>query len=355
MADKKTSQEISGAPIQGADLWRIARSGANYKLTSEELFTESITKADLATKATANGLIPGRYYQVIDTSEGAAMVQAQTVSTYSNIAITSSSNRSQLNQFTALGTTNGYIDNDANYFLGADWQAYSYSKNISNSVGYVSFTGSTVEGNIFLGGTYSLNNAIIQNNHFENCSVFSDGSACNISGCSFKNCTVQLVNSASLIRISIDGSAVSGVQYNFDGVALSYGTIVSGEFSTIQMDLDLGNYLTGTTLTIPANMDYVGQFNLKNFIAGAHVQYIDMFTNGTSNTHTPVKFQNAQPGVVLGTIHINKPSNQTAPYQIMFARHHGNTNDLHTIYSYIEGKIDPTNSLWAITDYVDYD
>lgn len=355
MADKKTSQETSGAPIQGADLWRIARSGANYKLTSEELFTESITKADLATKATANGLIPGRYYQVTDTSEGAAMVQAQTVSTFNNIAITSSSNRTQLNQFTALGITNGYIDNDANYFLGADWTAYAYSRNISNSVGYVTFTNSTVEGNLFLGGYYSLNNATIQNNHFENCTVVSDGSPCNISGCSFKNCTVQLLNSANLVRISIDGSAVGSVQYNFDGVALSYGTIVAGEFSTIQMDLDLATYLTGTTLTIPANMDYVGQFNLKNVQAGNHVQYIDMFTNGNNNTHTPIKFQNAQPGIVLGTIHINKPSDQTNPYEIMFAKHHGSANDLHTIYSYMEGKIDPNNSLWVITDYIDYD
>ena len=355
MADKKTSQETSGAPIQGADLWRIARSGANYKLTSEELFMESITKADLATKATANGLIPGRYYQVTDTSEGAAMVQAQTVSTFSNIAITSSSNRTQLNQFTALGTTNGYIDNDANYFLGADWQAYSYSRNISNSVSYVSFTGSTVEGNLFLGGNYSLNNATIQNNHFENCVVVSDGSPCNIMGCTFKNCTVQLLNSANLVRISIDGSAVGSVQYNFDGVALTYGTIVAGEFSTIQMDLNMATYFTGNTLTIPANMDYVGQFNLQSIAVGSNLRYIDIFTNGNNNVHTPIRFKNDSAGVVLLTTHITKPSQQTNPFEIMFAKHHGNANDLHTTYSYIEGKIDPNNSLWAMTDYIDYD
>ena len=355
MADKKTSQETSGAPIQGADLWRIARSGANYKLTSEELFTESITKADLATKATANGLIPGRYYQVTDTSEGAAMVQAQTVSTYSNIAITSSSNRSQLNQFTALGITNGYIDNNANYFLGSDWTAYSYEKNISIEVGYADFTGTSLYANQFLGGTYSIINSDVQYNRFENVTIVTDGTPCTIGFCNLRNCTIYLNNGASISYMTIDGSAVGGVYYTFDGIAISNGTIIAGEYSTIEMDLNMSDYFSGNTLTIPANMDFVGQFNLKNIQVGSNLRYIDFFSNANANTHTPIRFRNSDSNVVLLTTHIAKPSQQTNPYEIMFARHHGNTNDLHTQYSYIEGKIDPNNSLWVITDYIDYD
>ena len=64
MASKKTSEENNGAPIQGSDLVRIARTGSNYKLTSEDIFVDTLTSGQLSAKIAANELIAGRYYKV---------------------------------------------------------------------------------------------------------------------------------------------------------------------------------------------------------------------------------------------------------------------------------------------------
>ena len=66
MANKKTSEEIDGTEFKKDDLTRIARNGSNYKLTAEQVFCDSITKADIDTKASNNELITGRYYNVTD-------------------------------------------------------------------------------------------------------------------------------------------------------------------------------------------------------------------------------------------------------------------------------------------------
>lgn len=64
MANIKTSNEASGAPISKTDLFRIARSGDNYKLTTEEIFTETLNRSTLVNKMNSSQLIPGRIYKV---------------------------------------------------------------------------------------------------------------------------------------------------------------------------------------------------------------------------------------------------------------------------------------------------
>lgn len=64
MASLKTSQETSGYPLQKNDLHRIARSGNNHKVNSEELFSEVLTYTQFETKRTAGNLIAGRWYKV---------------------------------------------------------------------------------------------------------------------------------------------------------------------------------------------------------------------------------------------------------------------------------------------------
>lgn len=86
MADKKTTQEVSGAPITGADLFRIARPGANYKLTSEEIFSETIDVAVFNNYIATNALIPGRWYRVTGLDNGScngiATIMAETTNTF---------------------------------------------------------------------------------------------------------------------------------------------------------------------------------------------------------------------------------------------------------------------------------
>lgn len=64
MASLKTSQETSGYPLQKNDLHRIARSGNNHKVNSEELFSEVLTYTQFETKRGAGNLIAGRWYKV---------------------------------------------------------------------------------------------------------------------------------------------------------------------------------------------------------------------------------------------------------------------------------------------------
>jgi hypothetical protein len=64
MADKKTSQEVDGTNFQKDDLTRVARGGSNYKLTAEQVFSETITQSDFNTLQGNSGLIPQRTYKV---------------------------------------------------------------------------------------------------------------------------------------------------------------------------------------------------------------------------------------------------------------------------------------------------
>lgn len=68
MSNKKTSDELSGSPIEGADLFRIARGTDNYKLTSDEIFSETLTKLAATNKMAANELIVGRVYKITTPS-----------------------------------------------------------------------------------------------------------------------------------------------------------------------------------------------------------------------------------------------------------------------------------------------
>ena len=76
MSNKKTSDELSGYPIKGADLFRIARGTDNYKLTSDEVFSDTLTKAEAITKLTNSELIVGRVYKITSPSTAYPAISA---------------------------------------------------------------------------------------------------------------------------------------------------------------------------------------------------------------------------------------------------------------------------------------
>lgn len=373
MADKKTSQETSGAPISKLDLHRIARSGDNYKLTSEEIFCETLSNSAFQSKATSGDLIAGRYYKVTGVGTGQTILTlAYSNSNYTNInpdAVYTSGGTGSIYIFeetSGLSTIKGEIDTYANISLG-------FAKPNVPAVGTIftpAYHGGSAgvvgsEGWIYsqtFAGAYQRDNsaAVFSNSTFRACTIYVDPTSGGISNSYIQNVTINLINGSSLANCTIIGDSrmQSGqVVYTFDNVNLNGATIIVGEFSTAEMSLRNGveyNDLT-QTLTLPANSEWVGRFNLEDFTGTEMLTYIDALTNSYLNDHTPVKFWNVSGGNQILTTHINNPSSSSGLGEMMFPHHHGSNDNLHTIYSYLKGKYDMTSNLWVITDFIDYD
>lgn len=374
MADKKTSQETSGAPITKLDLHRIARSGDNYKLTSEEIFCETLTNSAFQSKATSGDLIAGRYYKVtgVGVSAKTILVLAYSNSNYTNInpdAVYTSGAKGSIYIFeetSGLNTIKGEIDSNANISLGFE-KPNTVSTGTIFTPAYFGGSGSGVIGtNGFIysqifGGAYQRDNtfASLSYSTFRDCTIYIDPTSGGITNSYIQGININLINGASLSNCTIIGDKrrTSGLTYTFDGVSLTGETIIVGEFSTAEMSLrngvDYNDVLQ--TLTLPANSEWVGRFNLEDFTGTEMLTYIDALTNSYLNDHTPVKFWNVSGGNQILTTHINNPSSSSGLGEMMFPHHHGSNDNLHTIYSYLKGKYDMTSNLWVITDFIDYD
>ena len=262
MANKKTSEEIDGTEFKKDDLTRIARNGSNYKLTAEQVFCESITKADIDTKASNNELITGRYYNVTDypfLGIGDNLFVATNESQYSTIGTSGTpgfgaNNWNRLNILDNIGGEYNYsIDQFGNRiiypqafvtdslsgqmifpvnnqrfrgntfyglydpgdvaYLNTSTQGVTFENSFTASY----FQGSGIDTRINLSSN-SFNASYIQfqgtsqaiylnNNTFKNCTIVFEGDAdITINNSSFENCTVYFQNGAYVDSLHVTGS-----------------------------------------------------------------------------------------------------------------------------------------------------
>lgn len=86
MPSLKISALTNGVTAAGADLHVVARGGVNRKLTTLDVFAETLDLAAFQTKASAGQLIPGRTYRVTGvTGGGDAVAVADSPSTVQNV------------------------------------------------------------------------------------------------------------------------------------------------------------------------------------------------------------------------------------------------------------------------------
>lgn len=361
MANKTTTQEVDGGNLTTDDLFRIARGGTNYKLESSNIFMESITVNELATRATSNNLVPGRKYTITDAGSSgntSVVITATSSGTYSTANHFTGSGANTSGSFVSmnqgLGAINCVIDSNGNIIQNANY-SFEGSKSLITGVGYFN---ATTGGGLFtshvIGGGFQLGANSITNSTITNSTIVYDNSLVGISGCTITDCTIQLINGASLSGCTIIGSGVSSCSYVFDAATLSNQTIIAGKYSSAEYSLRNGiDFNPGTkTLTLPANTNWVGTFLLDNFTGSETLEFIDGNTN-SFQYHTPVKFKNNS-GVLIQTIHINDPGSNLMLGQLMYPHHHGNNDDLNTNYSYLLGTFDAANNVWPIIEYIDY-
>jgi hypothetical protein len=362
MANKTTSQEVDGVYVENGDLFRIARGGTNYKLETEGIFNETLTKNDFVALAASNNLIVGRKYTV--TGTGAAndqtiLVTALTGNTYSTSNHQYSTDTylkgSMVVMDIGLNQNASVLDNRGNLIQGPYTGSYdSSSSSILNNIVYFSGNASAaIINSKVIGGSFVLNDSQIVNSSINNSNVICDATYCGINTSTISNATINLKNGAIINNCTIIGDAVAGATYTFDGVTIENATIIAGKFSTVTVPLDRQSAFNPATdtITVPADTDYVGVFELTNYQPGDTIQYIDM---QSGNSHTPIRFSNKS-STVINTVHINKPSDQSTNYEMMFSVEVKTHDDLHTTYSYMEGKYDPNSLLWVFDKFVDYD
>lgn len=315
MADKKTSQETSGAPIQGGDLWRIARTGSNYKLTSVELFSEKISVATFLTKITNSELIAGRWYAVTDPFYiGTAYVMADSANTYEKTG------------YFDWGVSKGiccfgggidqqptfYIDefgnrlsfaclsgglppvNNQNYFANEYNTASVLPSASINTTIINSTTIAHPRANI---SASNLNSANIQDAsgvasgdlyvigcvldgysaNFGYTTISDmDGNGGFLQNCNFYNCTVKLLNSPTIYNLTIYGNGgevvidgkVNGIRNNWQGVV--HVDPVFGS-STVEADFTWSNIVDQNTINADNENIYitdqsiVGIYHIPNY------------------------------------------------------------------------------------------
>ena len=342
MADKKTSQEVNGAPITKTDMFRIARIGNNFKLNSAEIFVDSMVLSDFNTLRSAGNLIAGRNYIITDgiTPDGYLMVTA-----ISNNAITNS----------------GYwIDSVTGFSYQCNFDITSFLvSELVNDAGSVFKFPNSLFVNWQSGDQFNVsefNDTVITSSNgtstFASCyflsSFINDIDGCQFNNCTFKNVTVNCNGYATTFEnchfenceINIDdfGVLLTDLNINGNGIAYSFlksqtnGTIVGGEFSTIveSIDMSTGSYNSTTrTLTLIGDADVIGIYKLKNFSNGARIEFII-----GGNTHTPVKFVHDDTnGDRLNLDHSTTISGASNNQNIL-ASHHGSNNHLDTKNSY---------------------
>lgn len=359
MADKKTSQETSGAPIQKGDEWRIARSGSNYKLTSEQIFSETLTLGAFQTLASGSNLIPGRWYKVtgVNPIGATVLVQAATTTNWSTSAIWIDSVRGfywgcTVDDLSATitsvtndhGTTWFDFDTSTPSVLDDLWSGNQISQSITLANGGGTLTDCVVKNSLV-----QINSSIFTNCIFDNVTIINtDNSSHVITNCHFKDCTIVLTQSVTMNTCVIIGVDRGGTPstYNFDAQNITDGKIVTGEYSTFYQSLDLSD--PGTydgsikTLYLPVKNKHIGKYYLNSFVSGTDIQYI---VGSENDSYTPVIFQhNGADGDVLNFIHQNSKSAIGAD-EILLSSHHGSNDHLDTLGSYFTTKREP-NAFW---------
>lgn len=374
MPNKKTSQEASGYPIQGTDEFRIARSGDNKKLTSYDIFSETVTKATFVSMVASSSLIPGRWYRVSGLganntypTSGAVQVQATKVNKVSSRAIVeiSANDHFICGYDYAADQINYVVDSKGNtiynYFdataanrfpintLGSNNHVYqNIASCVTGNLTNTTISNSTIKGLLSISGV-SLNNVVIDgilgantvagiagsagsNSTIKNTELkhavlnITSASTVVIENCSFENCTVYVTGTTTLknikIRGGIDPATGNRVAYYFDNETItSGGEVVFGKYSTLSKDLDLSDgyvYSFGSQLLYLNPFTYwVGQFNLTNPpVNPVDIKYIQ-FTSTPGQTHTPFKLvNNSSSDINLSLDHIPSglPSN---PWSIL--------------------------------------
>lgn len=285
MASVKISALASGAPAQQQDLHVLARSGANYKITTEELFSETLTLAAYTTKAANSQLIVGRTYRVTGVPYGTAVGVADS--------------NGSLQPFTFIDATIGVrlhaIWSDSGFAVDplVLWDNYgqvihtpnatnnwplgnpSFSHNLVNSC-YFNFLGYSVGANLVQECELTtsalahpglnlyqckLTNSYISNNGsatpmtlndctLDNSTLQEDGQGGTLSNCHFENCVVQLKNNPTVSGLRIFGKADPNTAlptYEIDGTFQSQvlnnwsGTVVADEIfgsSTVTFNMN---------------------------------------------------------------------------------------------------------------------
>jgi hypothetical protein len=352
MADKKTSEEISGSPIERGDEWRIARSGSNYKLNTDEIFTETLDYADLVAKAFASELIAGRNYIVTGCAGNSTMiVTANSASTFSNTANIVSSSLTNEGLFVAtegLGTIHLLIDQYGTISQQDDLptQITGY-RNLFQSInivdnGIFNINDSYLKSVNLISNTGDIN---IVNSKLHNVNIVSlYGNSINIQNCNFSNCTIVVLNNSNFTWVTIIGITTNDSDYYFDGVILNNGTLIAGEFSTLTYDLNLSDpnvfNSTARQLNLPHNTKWVGIFTLGNYIGNKIIETI----SNCENIHTPIKFMhNGVDGDVITWGHQSAISS-TVGNHICLTSHHGSNDHLDTVGSWTLMKWD--GNIW---------
>lgn len=349
MASKKTSQEISGYPITGPDEFRIARSGNNFKLTSYDIISETITRTQLLSKISASSLIPGRHYKITGMGTGHGTPPAATITVLATkpaeIANTGIVDLGSNKNFTCgldfLADLITYIiDNNANiiygYFdappiyrfptsgnIGFNNTIYNYgmgslitnttNTTINNSTvhGILGISGMNIESCEFTGPGAGVIGSANAGSSMSNCKLtnsivhVSSGTA-NLYNCNFINCNVTLSGTTNLSNITIIGGALPGggaPSYIFNNENLNGGTVVYQKYSTLIKTLDLEDgavYDSSATaaglgtLYLPVNSTWAGIYELSCTVN----KEISVITPAIdTQIHTPVEFK-----IALGSL-----------------------------------------------------
>lgn len=352
MASKKTSQEISGYPITGPDEFRIARSGNNFKLTSYDIISETITRTQLLSKISASSLIPGRHYKVTGMGTGHGTPPAATITVLAtkpaeiaNIGIVDLGSNKNFTcglDFSADLITY-IIDNNANiiygYFdasptyrfptsgnIGFNNTIYNYgmgslitnttNTTINNSTvhGILGISGMNIESCEFTGPGAGVLGSANAGSSMSNCKLtnsivrVSSGTA-NLYNCNFINCYVNISGTTSLSNITIIGGTDGGgnpATYSFDNETINNGTVVYKQYSTINKYLDLNNLSiynpVNETLYLPLTSNWVGTYYLQN---STNPTIYVIQPNNDTQIHTPISFKldmNNSPGTASFTM-----------------------------------------------------
>jgi hypothetical protein len=365
MADKKTSQETSGAPIQGADLWRIARSGSNYKLTSDEIFSETLTLANFQTLAGLGNLIPGRWYKVtgVNPYPKTVLVQAVTPNNWGTSAIWIDTVSGFYWKCTVddLSATITSVTNDH----GTTWFDFDIvtpsslddlwsGSEIRQSTITVNGGGAITDCHV-AHSYIQLDSSNFTNCVFENCIIINtDSSSHTLTNCNFSNCTLYLTNNCVLDQLTIIGKDKGTNAYEFDQT-VSNGVVVTGEFSTVVYDLDLGNPGNYDPITkkllIPQFNRFIGVYRLKNISANTDIQFIQGIQD---NYGTPIKFiHDDATNFQVMLLHQTSISS-TSSYGICLASHHGSNDHLDSIGSYFYISYDVPNDVNRVSEIVNW-
>lgn len=294
MADLKTSQEASGSPMQGTDLFRIARGNANYKLTSEDIHSQTLTKSQFEFLIAQSKLIPNKTYKVTEcgdlgdntylitaTSNNAYSKEVIWISTYGHVIayidtlinniickIDSKNNIvlfPELNTAGALSTynwSNNKIDHSTalvQYDLASQINNCEFSHN-----SYIECTNTTIVNSVFKNSSINHNviptGIVIENCAFNNCVIYlndTELTVINIKNSTFNDCIIQITGK----DIYIDGCKIYGSKYGesyptyiFDGREQSsvlnnwagevhagsqYGDSTISGYSTIRLNLNI--------------------------------------------------------------------------------------------------------------------